>query len=132
MVAGDGCADTAICKDFKQQAVSDTSVQDMYTGYAILQRLDAIRQLRKHTTGCRSAGNKLLCLRYSHCRNKAVLILKDTEYTFGIRQERQLLRMNRRCDRTGRIICIDVIAVIIIVITDRADNRKEILLQEDP
>ena len=63
-------------------------------------------------------------------RNERCLILEIPVNSVDIREECQLFRMNRLRDRIGRIICIDVVCIIVIIQSDRADDRKKILLQK--
>ena len=65
----DGSTDTTVGKDLQKQAMRNASVQDMDTGYAIFNRVDAVLQLRQHAAAQASAVYKILCLFYGHFGN---------------------------------------------------------------
>lgn len=51
----DGSSDTLICKDFKQQAVWNPSIQNMNSGNAVFNGVNAVLKLWKHTASQASA-----------------------------------------------------------------------------
>ena len=85
-ILGDCGTDTTVSKDFQKQTVCNTAVQNMYPGYAVLDGINAVLQLRQHAASQASAVHEVLCLFYGHLGNQGALVLKVTVNTLYIRQ----------------------------------------------
>ena len=103
-----------------------SGIQAYGRGYAIFDRVDAVLQLRQHAAAQASAVYEVLCLFDGHLGNEGTLILKVAVNALYIGQECQLLGVDCTGNGAGCVICVDVIACIVLVRTDRADDRKEI------
>ena len=60
-VRRDHRTDALVGKYLQQQAVCQTSVQDMYALYTALDRIDAVAQFRQHTAADDPAVDQCLC-----------------------------------------------------------------------
>ena len=74
--------------------MGNTSVQDMHSGYAVFDGVDAVVELRKHTAADVAIFDKLSCLFYMKLGNQGRRILRISADALDISQECQLLRMD--------------------------------------
>ena len=65
-----------------------------------------------------------------HFRDQCALIFRVNENPLNIRKENQLLCVQSRSNGTGRVIRIDVIALVILPKSDGRDHRNKIVLNE--
>ena len=63
-------SDTTIGEDFKEDAMSDTSIQDMYPINSCLDSINTIIQFRKHTTLDKAITDQGSRFIYSQFRNQ--------------------------------------------------------------
>ena len=114
LIGYDRSSDTLIGEDLQQQAVCQTSIQNMHTVYTVADRRSTVVQLRQHTTADVTIVDQSLCLGSCQSGNKCGLVIDVLVQSLDIRQKCQFLRMYCFCDSAGRIIRIDIVGVIIL------------------
>ena len=108
----------------------NSSVKDMDSVNAFFNGINAVFQLRNHTSAYITVIDQFLCFIYMKFRDQAGGIILVFINSFNIRKECKLLSMNSLCNGTCRIIRINIISSELIVITYRENNRQEIFLQK--
>ena len=76
-------------KDLKQQAVRDSSVHDVDSRYAVLDRINAALQFWNHAAADISVCDEISCFLYVELGNQALRILRIFVDTLDIGQECQ-------------------------------------------
>ena len=102
----------------------------MDAGDARIDRVDAVGELRDHSAAGVAVCDELLRFFDSHLRDQGRLVGEIAVHAFDVREEGQLLRLQRARDGAGSIVRVDVVGLVILVETDAADNRQIVLLKE--
>ena len=102
----------------------------MHPGYAVFYGVNAVLKLGKHTASQHSAVHKILGLLHRHLGDKGGLILIILIHALHIREKSKLFRLHCRCNGTGRVIRIDVIAQEILIKAYGTDDGQKILFQQ--
>ena len=102
----------------------------MNPGYPTLNSLDTVVDLRKHSATDISISHQLMSLWYCQFRNQCGWILWILIDSFNICQKCKLLCFHSFCNRTCCIICINIVCIVVIVQSYRANDRKEIFFQK--
>ena len=110
--------------------MGDPSIQNMDPGYAVFYRIDTVVQLRQHTSADIAVFDKLPGLLHMQLGNQSGRIFRIPAHALDVRQESQLLRVDRPGNGAGRVIRVDIVGVKILIQTHRTHNRQKILFQQ--
>ena len=84
--------------------MGDPSIQDMDSGHAVLDGINAVVQLGQHAAADIAACNQLFRLCHMELGNQRGRVLRVPAHALDICQEGQLLRVNRPGNGAGRVV----------------------------
>jgi excinuclease ABC subunit C len=112
--------------------VGYSSVEDVHSVDAALDRIGAVGELGKHSAADHSRIDEGICLGYGKSSDEGALVVKVSVESLNVGKEYELVGTECGSYRTCGIVRVDVVGIVLIVHTDGRNDGKEIVIEEEP
>ena len=107
-----------------------SSVQNMYTVYALFYGFNTVTYFRKHSATDKTVLDHFMCFIQCQHGNQCRWIVRIFANTFDVSHKYQFLRFHGFCNCAGSIVRIDIVRLIIIPKSDWRNDRHKIIFQK--